>query len=135
MFHMRFHVPIATALLINYTRLKTKIISAPCFCTLYENITSRKAAYFSKTYYHTSLQDPKVVSHLTSLGVCHCRKLKTAAFVYPPFVCNSYEVLLKSMKWSGVEMQNTEWSFHKTIFFFWGNFLSKVRRINIKHRK
>jgi len=61
---MRFHVPIATALLINYIRQQAKIISAqqlPCYFTLYENITSRKVAYFSKTYYHTSLQDPKVV--------------------------------------------------------------------------
>jgi hypothetical protein len=61
MFYTRFHVPVDIALLINYTRLKAKIISAqqlPCYFTLYENITSRKVAYFSNTYYNTSLSGP-----------------------------------------------------------------------------
>jgi len=49
MFHIRFHVPIATALLINYTRLQAKIISAqqlPCYFTMYGNITSKKSCLF-----------------------------------------------------------------------------------------
>jgi hypothetical protein len=89
MFHMRFHVPIATALLINYTRLKTKIISAPCYCTLYENITSRKVAFFSKTYYHTSLQNPKVVLPPHKFGCLPLQKIKNCS-IWVSTICMQF---------------------------------------------
>jgi hypothetical protein len=114
MSHTRFRVPVATALSINYTRLKPKIISAQqltCYFTLYENITSRKVAYFSKTYYHTSLQDPKVVRVVLpphKFGCLPLQKIKNCSIGYPLFVCNLYEVSLKFIKCSGIEMQNTD---------------------------
>lgn len=130
MFHTRFHMLISSASLITAIRLKPKRISAQwltCYFTSYKNITSRKVAHFSKTYYHTSLQGPQVVLMVLpphKFGCLPLQKIKNYSIwvssIGMQFIWTFMKIHQMVKSWNAKE---TAWWFQNHTFSLGRNFL------------